>query len=52
MNINRFATVVAFAGGLAIATGAIAQDVAKKPHVPLEKPSAMSRRLVRSHRWR
>ncbi len=37
MNVNRITSVVAFAGGLALATGAMAQDAAKKPHVPLEK---------------
>ncbi|WP_109577298.1 hypothetical protein [Aminobacter sp. AP02] len=38
MMLNQVATLFAFAGGLAIATtGAMAQDAAKKPHVPLEK---------------
>lgn len=37
MNVNRISSIVAFAGGLALATaGAMAQDSAK-PHVPLEK---------------
>ena len=38
MNANQIACLIAFAGGLALATtGAIAQEAAKKPHVPLEK---------------
>jgi hypothetical protein len=37
MNVNRITSVIALAGGLALATGAMAQDTAKKPHVPLEK---------------
>ena len=38
MNVNRITSMIAFAGGLALATsGAMAQDAAKKPHVPLEK---------------
>ena len=38
MNVNRITSTIAFAGGLALATaGAMAQDSAKKPHVPLEK---------------
>src|SRR5690606_24227755 len=37
MNANRIASLAIFAGGLALATGAMAQDAVKKPHVPLEK---------------
>jgi hypothetical protein len=38
MTVNRITTVIAFAGGLALATaGAMAQESATKPHVPLEK---------------
>ena len=37
MKVNHIATLIAFAGGLALAKGAMAQDTAKKPHVPLEK---------------
>ncbi|CAN7468278.1 hypothetical protein [Mesorhizobium sp. LjNodule214] len=38
MNRIRITSLMAFAGGLAVAaTGAMAQDAAKKPHVPLEK---------------
>lgn len=38
MNANRITSIIFFAGGLALATaGAIAQEAAKKPHVPLEK---------------
>ena len=38
MNVNRITSTIALAGGLALATaGAMAQDPATKPHVPLEK---------------
>ncbi|HSI11627.1 MAG TPA: hypothetical protein VK961_06265 [Chthoniobacter sp.] len=38
MNVNRITSMIAFLGGMALATaGAIAQDSATKPHVPLEK---------------
>ncbi|UVC14445.1 hypothetical protein [Mesorhizobium onobrychidis] len=38
MNVNRIMTTIALAGGLALATaGAMAQDSAEKPHVPLQK---------------
>jgi hypothetical protein len=37
MNVNRIASAIAFAGALALSTGAIAQDSATKPHVPMEK---------------
>ena len=38
MNRTRITSLVAFAGSLALAaTGAMAKDAAKKPHVPLEK---------------
>ena len=38
MNVNQIACLIVFSGSLALATaGAMAQDAAKKPHVPLEK---------------
>lgn len=48
MRLNRIIGTTAFAGALAMATaGAMAQEAAKKPHVPLERPSAKSRQPVR-----
>lgn len=37
MKLNHVSTLLAIAGGLALASSAFAQDAAKKPHVPLEK---------------
>jgi hypothetical protein len=38
MNVNRITSMIAFVGGMALATaGAMAQDSPTKPHVPLEK---------------
>ena len=38
MRLNRMIGTTAFASALAMATaGAMAQEAAKKPHVPLEK---------------
>ena len=38
MKVNRITSMIVIAGGLALAAvGAMAQEAAKKPHVPLEK---------------
>jgi hypothetical protein len=41
MNVNCIIKVIAVAGSLVLATtGAMAQDSATKPHVPMEKTTA------------